>query len=152
MALSNVVDSIVSLLEQVQGIGKVLDYSRYAASERERLDTYVSGGVLHCWIVTRESTAAHDLGAGDKNVRDRHTITIEGYRAVASAADSERLHQEMAEAVRSALHNNRKLPSDAGWLSTPVQVQQFNSVMFFRTVLCWHAKLTVTAEEVMQGG
>lgn len=152
MPLSNIVDSIVGLLEEVPNIGKVLDYSRYAASERERLDTYVSGGVLHCWIVTRESTAAHDVGAGEKNVRDRHTITLEGYRAVSSAADSEKLHQEMAEAVRSKLHANRKLPGAAGWLSTPVQVQQFNSVMFFHTVLSWHAKLTVTAEEVMQGG
>jgi hypothetical protein len=150
--LSTVVDAIVGLLEQVEGIGKVLDYSRYVSSERDRIETYVSGGLLNCWIVTRESTAAHDRGAGALNVRDRHTITIEGFRAVASGANSEKLHQEMVEAVRAALHANRNLPNGAGWLSTPVQVQQFNSVMFFHAVLAWHAKLTLIAEEVMQGG
>ncbi len=152
MPLDNIVDAIVTLLRQVNGIGKVLDYSRYAPSEKERLDTYVSSGVLNCWIVTRESTAAHDRGAGPLNVRDRHTISIEGFRAVTSASNSERLHQDLVEAVRSILHNNRKLPSSAGWLSAPVQVQQFNTVMFFHAVLAWHAKLTVIAEETMQGG
>ena len=156
MPLSNIVDAIVGLLQQVEGIGKVLDYSRYASSERERIETYVSGGVLNCWIVTRESTAAHDRGAGLINVRDRHTISIEGFRAVTSAANSEKLHQELVEAVRTMLHANRKLPIingvSAGWLSTPVQVQQFNSVMFFHAVLSWHVKLTVIAEEEIQGG
>ena len=152
MPLTTIVAAIVGLLQQVNGIGKVLDYSRYTASEKERINTYVSGGLLNCWIVTRESTAAHDRGAGEGNVRDRHTISIEGFRAVTSAADSEKAHQDLVEAVRSVLHNNRKLPNGAGWLSTPVQVQQFNAVMFFHSVLSWHAKLTVVAEEVMQGG
>ena len=152
MPLTTIVESIVTLLQPVTGIGKVLDYSRYTASEKQRLDTYVSGGLLNCWIVTRESTAAHDRGAGSLNVRDRHTIVIEGFRAVSSAADSEKSHQDMVEAVRSQLHANRKLPGGAGWLSTPVQVPQFNAVMFFHSVLSWHAKLTVIAEDIMQGG
>jgi hypothetical protein len=152
VALSNIIDEITTLLSQVSGIGKVLDYSRYTPGEKERIETYVSGGLLNCWIVTRESTAAHDRGAGDNNVRDRHTISIEGFRAVSSAADSEKLHQVLAESVRSALHANRRLPSGAGWLSTPVQLQQFNTVMFFHAVLSWHVKLTVIAEDIMQGG
>ncbi len=134
----------------------MLDYSRYTASEKERLDTYATGGLLNCWIVSMESTASHDRGAGERNVRDRHTILIEGFRSVTSAPDSEAAHQEMVEAIRSTLHANRKLPGAgggiAGWLSGPVQVQQFNTVLFFRSVLAWHARLTVVAEEVVQGG
>ena len=152
MPLTTIVESIVSVLTPITGIGKVLDYSRYSPSEKDRIDTYVSGGVLNCWIVTRESTESHDRGAGPLNIRDRHTIAIEGFRAVTAAANSEQLHQDMVESVRAALHNNRSLPNAAGWLSTPVQVQSFRTVMFFHSVLAWHAKLTVIAEETMQGG
>ena len=152
MPLTTIVESIVALLQEVNGIGKVLDYSRYTSSEKQRIDTYVSGGVLNCWIVTRESTAAHDRGSGPLNIRDRHIISIEGFRAVSSPADSAKLHQDLVEAVRLKLHNNRMLPDSAGWISTPVQVQQFDAVMFFRSVLSWHAKLTLIAEETVAGG
>lgn len=151
MALSTILSEIVTLLNQVTGIGKVLDYSRYTPAEKERLDTYVSSGRLHCWIVTREATAARDAGAGPQNIRDQHAIVIHGYRAVTAAADSEKLHQDMAESVRTKLHQNRKLLG-GGWLSSPVSVRAFNAVMFFSSVLCWHAELVVVAEEKLQGG
>ncbi len=151
MALGTIITEIVTLLAQVSGIGKVLDYSRYTSGEKERLDTYVSGGVLNAWIVTREATAARDVGAGPKNIREQHSIVIHGYRAVTSAADSEKLHQDLVEAVRAKLHDNRKLLG-GGWLSAPVSVRAFNTVMFFNAVLCWHAELVVTAEEKLQGG
>src|ERR1019366_9105765 len=107
MPLTTIIEAIVTLLQGVSGMGKVLDYSRYTASEKERIDTYVSAGVLNAWIVTRESTAAHDRGAGPLNVRDQHKIVIEGFRAVASDAGSEQLHQDLVEAVRAKLHQNR---------------------------------------------
>src|SRR4051812_991243 len=135
MPLTTIVDAVANVLNQVGGIGKVLAYSRYAASEKERIDSYVSGGVLNWWIGRRESTSAHDRGAGPQNVRNRHVIVIDGYRAVSSSASSEQAHQELAEAVRAALHSQRMLPSGAGWLSTPVQVAQFNTVMFLKSVL-----------------
>jgi hypothetical protein len=152
MPLTTIIEAIVTLLQGVSGIGKVLDYSRYTSSEKERIDTYVSNGVLNAWIVTRESSAAHDRGAGPLNVRDQHKVVIEGFRAVASGAESEKLHQDLVEAVRAELHQNRLLPAGAGWLSTPVQVEAINAVMFFGVVLCWHAKLSVIGEEVRMGG
>lgn len=152
MPLTTIINAVVTVLQGVSGIGKVLAYSRYTASEKERLDTYVTGGVLNPWIVTRESTTAHDRGAGPLNVRDQHKIAIEGFLAVTSAPDSEQNFQNLIEAVRSALHSNRTLPNGAGWLSTPVQVDAVNAVMFFGNILCWHAKLSVTGEEVRMGG
>ena len=152
MPLTTIIDAIVTELQQVPGIGHVLAYSRYTESEQQRIETYVSNGILNTWIVTRDSTAAHDRGVGPLNVRDRHKIVIEGFRAVTQAANSEQLHQDLVEAVRTQLHNNRELPEGAGWLSTPVQVEAFNAVMFFGAVLCWHAKLSVIGEEVKQGG
>lgn len=151
MAISTIVSEIVTLLGQIAGIGKVLEYSRYTPGEKERLDTYASDGVLNCWIVTREATATRDRGAGTKNIRDQHTVVIHGYRAVTSATGSEKLHQDLVESVRDKLHDNRKLLG-GGWLSTPVSVRQFNAVMFFNAVLCWHAELVVVAEEKLAGG
>ena len=151
MALSTITTEIVTLLGQIAGIGKVLEYSRYTPGEQERLETYVSGGLLNCWIVTREATATRDRGAGGKNIRDQHTIVIHGYRAVTSAVDSEKGHQNLVESVRDKLHDNRQLLG-GGWLSTPVSVREFNAVMFFNAVLCWHATLVVVAEEKLQGG
>lgn len=146
MALSTITTEIVTLLGQIAGIGKVLEYSRYTPGEQERLETYVSGGLLNCWIVTREATATRDRGAGEKNIRDQHTIVIHGYRAVTSAVDSEKGHQNLVESVRDKLHDNRQLLG-GGWLSTPVSVREFNAVMFFNAVLCWHTTLVVVAEE-----
>lgn len=151
MPLSDIVTEIVSLLGSIDGIGKVLDYSRYTASEKERNDTYVANGVLNCWIVSRSATAARDRGMGPKNIRSQHTILIEGFRAVTSAADSEKLHQDLAEKVRGKLHDNRKL-NGKGWLSSPVSVVQFAAAMFMGAVLCWYVKLQVTAEDTLQGG
>ncbi len=165
VTLSNIIDAIVALLEGIDGMGKVLNYSRYTPEEGVHFETYVqkdpedsTKGLLHCWIVTRESTKSHDRGAGPVNIRDQHKIVIEGFRALQSGKTSELLHQEMAEAIRAKLHENRKLPSaddpnaSAGWLSSPVQVEAFDVRMFQGAVLAWHAKLSFTAEPVLQGG
>src|SRR3990172_2637265 len=104
--LDTIVQAIVTLLIAIDGIGKVLDYSRYTASEKEKIDTYAFNGLLNCWIVTRESTKAYDRGAGATNVRSQHKIVIVGFRAITAGATSEHDHQMLAETVRSTLHAN----------------------------------------------
>lgn len=152
MALTDIINGIVGVINTVEGVGKVHAYRLYAADEAARKGLFVADGVLNTWSVTREQTPAHDRGAGPVNVRRQHSILIEGFRAVTSAANSEQLHQERAEAIVVELENNRKLPGGAGWLSGAIQVPQFGMAMFMMTVLSWYAKITVIAEDVMQGG
>lgn len=152
MALSDILSAIATLLEGASGAGKVYANWRYFQNEKEIKDNCVASGIVNVAFVTREQTAAHDRGAGPSNARSRHKIVIEAFRAVASGAESEKAHQDLAEAFRDALHGSRRLPGGAGWLSTPVQVEQFGRVMFANSILCWHAKLSVIAEDVVQGG
>lgn len=153
MALDAIITEIGKLVAATTGAGAVLEYYRYTKSEQERNAAYLLPGVkeFHPSIVRRESSAARDRGAGADNVRDAHLIVVHCYRAMTSAADSEKKLQVFVEDLRKKLRANRKLPAAAGWLSAPPQVRAFNEVMF-TGVVCWHAEVTVIAEDVMQGG
>ncbi len=151
MALTTMIDAIVALVAAVPGVGKVYAYRRFVPDEKTQIDLFVADGILNCWFVRREATAARDIGP--QLWRSRHLVSIEGFRAIESGAESEKAHQDLVEAIRASLDSNRALPSAAGWLREPVQVQQFAEAKMNPTgVTCWYAKLTVQCEETPMGG
>ena len=151
MPLTDMIDAVVTLVSSVPGISggaaKVYGYWNYAETEAELKEKYVAGGIIHAWIVTRESLTAEDLGPNFR--RDRHKIVIHGFRSLEKHPDGEQRHQELVEAVRAVFdpQGARHLPSNAGFIRTPVQVEDFGTAVFAGFGLCWYAKLSFEAEQ-----
>jgi len=144
--LTEMVDEIVILVKAVPGIGKVYGYQDYADSEAAVKEKYVSGGIIHLWIVSREATAVEDVG---NHSRHRHKIVIAGFRSVENNPDGEQRHQDLVELVRALFdaQGSRHLPNLAGWVRTPVQVEVFSQALFLKIGLCWYAKLSFDVEQ-----
>lgn len=151
MGLTNIIDEIVLLVQSVDGISggaaKVYGYWNHVESEAEVKEKYVANGIIHAWVVTRESTAAEDLGPNYR--RDRHKITIVGFRSAQKHADGEQRLQETAEGVRAVFdpQGARHLPNQAGFIRTPVQVEEVGAAVFAGFGLCWYAKLSFLVEQ-----
>lgn len=150
MSLDAIMGGLVTVLNGVSGIGKVVVGLQHTPDEKSTVEAYVKNKVLNAWILYRESSRPHDRGMGPDNVRDQHTIAIYGYLAATAAANSMEQHQNMTEGVRVALRANRRLPSGAGFITAPPPTE-FAPVMF-AGVLCWRSKTTVIGEDVRQGG
>jgi len=151
VALTNIVDEIVLKIQAVPGIGRVYGYQDYADSEAAVKEKYVSGGIIHLWIVTREATAVEDVG---NHSRHRHKIAIVGFRAVENNPDGEQRHQDLVELVRAIFdaQGSRHLANQAGWVRTPMQVEEFSQAVFLKIGLCWYAKLSLEVEQERIGG
>jgi hypothetical protein len=151
MALTNIIDEIVLKIQAVAGIGKVYGYHNHVESEAEIKANYVLGGIIHAWIVTREATAVEDIG---NHSRHRHKIVILGYRSVEKHPDGEQRHQDLVELVRAIFdpQGSRHLPNQAGWVRTPIQVEEFGAARFSDIGLCWYAKLSFEVEQERIGG
>src|SRR3990170_5899948 len=98
MSLANNIPAIKTILEGVTGVENVYDTVRNWQTEKQFRDgARTSGGGIQFWFLTRESTAAEDLGP--RFTARRHTIAIHGYTAVHDAAASEKTFQALIESV-----------------------------------------------------
>jgi hypothetical protein len=147
MALTNIVDEVVILVKAVPNIGKVYGYHNHVDTEAEVKEKYRDAtGIIHAWIVTRGATAVEDAG---NHARHRHKIYILGYRSVQKDPDSEQKHQDLTELVRAIFdaQGSRHLPNLAGWVRTPIQVEDFGARVFSDIGLCWYAVLSFEVEQ-----
>ena len=144
MPLTNHIAAIQTILSGVSGVANVYDTVRNWQTEKQFRDAArTASGAIQFWFLTREATAAEDLGP--KFTARRHTIALHGYYGVNDAASSETAFQALVESVVAALGANRKLNSTARH-SGPVQVR----AMDFRVlsnVLCHHAELVLEVED-----
>jgi hypothetical protein len=146
--LQQLLDKVVAIVAAAAPTAAVLKHWRYTKTAPELQAAYVGeDGKLHPWVVTAGAVTVKDQGPGWHD--DVFEIVVEGYRAVASAEDSELLHQVEAEAVRLALSDetNRLLGNDGtGRLTTPCARRLWDARNFAGQVLCWHAQLVTYAE------
>ena len=144
MQPTEMVNEIAALVEAVPGIGKVFRFYDHVDSEAEVKAKYMSGGILHAWVVTHVKTPVEDVG---NHTRRRDLILIAGRRSVEKGPDSERLHQEMTERVRALFdaQGSRHLANQAGWVRTPLSVEEFSSDIWMN-MLCWYALLSCEVE------
>lgn len=145
MALTTIIEAVEDLLEAIPGIGQVHAYYRHVESEADLAKHYRLDGLIHAWVITRDSTDGEAMSP--RVLRPKHNLVIHGLRAVSAAEiDGEKIHQEMTEEVFKKLAQNHHLPNDAGVLSSP-RVIDFGAAMFAGLGLCWYAQLGVTAED-----
>lgn len=142
VALTEAIDEVVTLVQAVTGIGKVYGYWNHAESEAELKEKYVSGGLIHAWVVTRESTESKSMSP--LVVRQSHRLAVIGFRAIQKDVDGEQKHQEMAEAVWQKLADNHHMPAGKYALADP-QVEEFGAAMFAGFGLCWYVRISVVA-------
>ena len=144
MVLEDNIQAIQTILAGVPGIANVHDTVRNWQSEKQFRDAArTAGGGIQFWFLTREATAAEDLGP--QFTARQHTIAIHGYAAVNDAAASEKAFQALVEAAVAALGANRRLNQTARH-SQPAQVRTVD-FRIFNNVLCHHAELALVVED-----
>jgi hypothetical protein len=144
MALQDNIAAVRSILLGVSGVANVYDTVRNWQSEKDfREAARTASGGTQFWFITRESSAAQDLGP--QFTRRRHLLAIHAYAGVHDAVESERSFQALIEAAAAALDADRKLNQTARH-SGPVQVRAVD-FRVINNVLCHHAELTLGAED-----
>jgi len=144
MTLTDTILAVKTILEGVSGVANVYDTVRNWQSEKEfREAARTPSGGLQFWMLSREATAARDLGP--RFTARRHTLALHGYYAVSDAAGSERTFQALVEAVAAALAADRTLGATARH-SGPAQVRAVD-FRIINNVLCHHAELALVVED-----
>lgn len=144
MSLANNIQAIQTILGGVTGVENVHDTVRNWQTEKQFRDgATTAGGGIQFWFLTRESTAAEDLGP--RLTARRHTIALHGYTAVNDAAASEKTFQALVESVVAALGADRKLNQTARH-SGPAQVRAVD-FRIVSNVLCHHAEIALVVED-----
>lgn len=104
--------AIKAKLEAVSGIGKVNDYERFAR-EQSRLKTlYVdqpgtAAARVKGWFVALRST--EEISPGNGRYQVTHGWEIRGYMSLDDADESEKLFDDLIEAVRDAFRTDEDL-------------------------------------------
>ena len=143
MSLANNIQAIQTILEGVAGVENVYDTVRNWQTEKQFRDGAAAAGGIQFWFLTREATAAEDLGP--RLTARRHTIALHGYTAVSDAAVSEKTFQALIESVVAALGADRKLNQTARH-SGPAQVRAVD-FRIVSNVLCHHAEIALVVED-----
>ncbi|OFV92041.1 MAG: hypothetical protein A3H28_05005 [Acidobacteria bacterium RIFCSPLOWO2_02_FULL_61_28] len=144
MSLANNIQAIQTILEGVTGVENVYDTVRNWQTEKQFRDGAATpGGGIQFWFLTRESTAAEDLGP--RLTARRHTVALHGYTALSDAAASEKTFQALVESVVTALGADRQLNQTARH-SGPAQVRAVD-FRIVSNVLCHHAEIALVVED-----
>ena len=144
MALADNIQAIQTILGGVAGVANVYATVRNWQSDKQFRDgARTATGGVQFWFLTRESTAAEDLGP--RLTARKHTIALHGYAGVNDAAASEQAFQALVESVVEAVGADRKLDQTARH-SGPAQVRAVD-YRIINGVLCHHAELALEVEE-----
>jgi len=143
MGLAENIQAIQTILAGVAGVANVHDTVRNWQSEKQFRDAAKTASGIQFWFLTREASAAEDLGP--QFTARRHTVAIHGYAGVNDAAASEKTFQALIESVAAALGADRKLNQTARH-SGPAQVRAVD-FRIINNVLCHHAELALVVED-----
>ena len=144
MSLATNIQAVKTILQGVSGVSNVYDRVRNWQTEKQFRDgAKTPGGQIQFWFITREATAAEDLGP--RFTARRHTLAVHGYAGVQDTAASESAFQALVESVVAALGANRKL-NDTARHSGPAQVRAVD-FRILANVLCHHAEIVLAVED-----
>lgn len=145
--------AIKATLESVAGVGKVHDFERYAAREKELRDLYLDTvtGRLTGWVFFRERTTESELDIGE--VRRVHAWRVLGVMGLDDADSTGLLFDNLVEAVAAAFRVDPTLggvvlaTKDLTQSRGPIglQVERIEPVMF-GGVLCHRVTASLLTE------
>jgi hypothetical protein len=150
MSLAGMIEAVGDLLATVPGVGtKIHKYERWGADEAAFKNLFLEGDRILGWTITRETTTSVDHVGGTS--RDTHTLIIRGYMGLQDAANTEKIFQNLLEAIRATFQPNRRLTvGGVGYAHTSerIQVRTVDHRMF-GGYLVHFAELLLRAEELV---
>ncbi len=120
--LDGAIDSIVSTLQGISNIGKVVPYEKYIIDKNlfnTTFSTTVSAKtIIRGWVVTRIRTSI--IRAAMPTRKDwSHTIAIRGFNGHSETLSSEENFQALVDSVLSTLCNLGSLSANVTWCGLP---------------------------------
>ena len=122
MPLADIMQALLTPLQAIPDIGHVYPYDRIA------LDPTALNGVmgplptLRYWCLSRAGTA--EIWRGNKGVERLHRLRLRGYLALDDPHASERVYQDLVDAVQGALASVVTVPGSAEYLTAPTLERQ----------------------------
>jgi hypothetical protein len=151
-------ERVATMLEAVDGIGKVYPRMRPVNLESIAIADFVKNNLLNAWFVSRRDVGAPEDVVMDQSLSELNdTISIHGFYAVNDANDSDTAFDELVDAVIIALNNDRIPPSKLNGLivdSKPPRVMGSIDFRHFgpQQVLCHHVEIGLPIVRYLQGG
>lgn len=144
-------NAIVAALQDVEGIGRVHAFERYAKDTGKLAQLYMVGRELHGWYVRR--VALREVEWSSDENREVATWRIVGFMALKDEDASELAFDLIIDRIRAAFRNDESLGGLVEQLGDPdggqgrgesaVQIEGSGPVMFCG-VLCHQARLLLT--------
>lgn len=144
-------DDIKTILAEVEGIGSVHGYARFAKESARYLELFKhTDGKINAWEITRRAVSEHKRGAFFRH----HQIVLHGYMGLQDEVASEEAFQELADAVCAAFRVADPVTDPASWdyrngddpEASCAQVEVID-VRMFGNVLCHHAQILISVTE-----
>lgn len=145
--------AILAKLQGVTGIGKVHDYERFAANEKDFQTLYLDAATtrINGWNFYRVSTREMDIGIGE--VRRLHAWRFTGYRGLDDADATGKSFDNLAESIATAFRADRTLGGliddnkdlSAAEGESGIQIDGIEPALF-AGVLCHRAQLSLLTE------
>lgn len=148
MPLSAIRDQYKAILLTVPGIGVVHDYERWSIDWSKFIEQFrdpVSGKILG-WTITREKSS-EKFTPGPGSQRD-HTFVLRGHLGLQDAVASEKVFQDLIEAVCDTFRPKTTLNGTVQQIEAPLQVDLVEPRKF-GDVLCHYCELRQTVEELL---
>lgn len=145
MGLAEIRAELKAIIAGVIGIGPVHDYERWSADWNSYLSFFKLPGQenINGWTITRVSTS-EEAHAQNQDWR-RHKFLLKGYYSQKDSAGSEKVFQDLIEAVCHRLRINPQLDGAAAQ-SDPPQVETVET-RFFGDILCHYAEISIVVQE-----
>lgn len=149
MSLVAGIAAILTIMQSVPGVVHVYPYVRSVTDEVVFKNLFFDEASqrIQGWTITRDHTVSTDMGIASG--QDKHEIVIRGILGVRDADNTEKIFQDLIEAIRDAFWPLHKL--QVGGLSQvfftePMQVRVVTQVMF-AGALCHYCELTKIVED-----
>lgn len=147
MSLSTIRAEIVTILSGVAGVGpNIHDYERYAAHWTDYLALFKDTDKILGWVITREKTIETEVSNAN-NMRT-HTFVIRGFLSLDDSAATEKIFQDLIEAICDEFRPNIRL-NDTAFDTFPIQVD-IQEPRMFGSVLVHYTEMRKDIQEEIQ--
>ncbi len=108
MNLSNIITQLKTIVESIDGIGKVHDYDRWTVDWNTLRQLFADdNNRLNGWVITCPQSD-ENIHANVVNIR-KHRIKIEGIYGQKDSAESEKVFRDLLEKICDKLRENNSL-------------------------------------------
>jgi len=153
MPLADIMTALLTPLQAIPDIGHVYPYDRIALEPTALNGVLGPLPTLRYWCLSRAGTA--EVWRGNASVERLHRLRLRGYLALDDPQASERVYQDLVDAVLDTLASVVTVPGSAEYLTAPTLERQEPrrlsdtvDVHFSETFVVASEYLTVPAQEV----